>query len=169
MFNIGDQTSVDLIIDTATDFIAVDARGYDIDARVSSSSATVNNFQSEIDFGDNYWVGKWGQDKFCVRIGQCYDTDIFLIQERAGNFTEGADGIVGLAKGDFPFAAAPNERPRNEYFYLKEMNLTAPQFATRFRKGKSSSIDFGAEIGSDANMPPFVTKSFKDYFWSGQS
>lgn len=62
MFNIGDQTSVDLIIDTATDFIAVDARGYDIDARVSSSSATVNNFQSEIDFGDNYWVGKWGQD-----------------------------------------------------------------------------------------------------------
>lgn len=83
----------------------------------------MNNYRTEIDYGNNVWAGKWANDLFCLSISDCFETDIFLI-DSGSRFTDPAAGIVGMAKSIYPFIAAPNEYPRNEGFLLEGMNLT---------------------------------------------
>lgn len=86
-FNVGNRQKMDFILDTATDFIAVQSEDctscnnyrYDISFNVNEQLATVNNYRTEIDYGRNVWSGKWASDLFCFGLFDCYDTDLFLI------------------------------------------------------------------------------------------
>lgn len=74
------------IIDTATDFVAVEGNdcasctglGY-----TPGTSTTVSNRTEDVDYGAYQFSGSWAQDSYCVDFFTCLDNDIdfFLIEE----------------------------------------------------------------------------------------
>lgn len=73
-----------------------------------------------------------------------------------------------MAKSVYPIIASPNEYPRNEYFLLHGLNLTQPQFATKFTKNTISYVNLGDLNPQESLNEEFSLMSFQDYFWSLQ-
>lgn len=104
-FFMGGKKEMNAIIDTATDFVAVEGKGcsncnwhtYDIQSNVNAGTASVEMGTKTVSYGISEFQGQQANDKFCFELNKCYQVDFLLLSSQTG-LDPSVDGILGFAR-----------------------------------------------------------------------
>ena len=171
----GQTTDVNMLIDTTTRLVSINADKFDIEQSSSGSVYDPLNIET-IQFHSWTLEGTTASDKLCFTLSKCASNIEFLyVYGITGeSYDSELGGTLGLARPDYDMYLAPGTNyAGNDSIFTQISESTgstvtfeSADFATRFSQSLSW-IDFGTvDIESNSlEAGPFMT-CINDYFWS---